>query len=311
MTPFDQFLLFGMTPAIVLAALVEGWWLSRRQTYDWRASAVSVLDLVVRTLVNIFVPFALSSPVTAWAREHRLSDLTLDSWQAFVLLFVGLEFFYYWFHRASHRVRWFWLNHAIHHSSNELNLSAAVRIGIFGKVTGTFVFFGPLVWLGFDAKLVGLALSLNLLYQFWIHATWLPQLGWLEGILNTPSAHRVHHASNPQYLDANYGGVLVIFDRLFGTYVPERADVPPRYGLVKPILSHNPLRVWFTTWGELLRDLASARRLRDVLGYLFMPPGWRPGMGLWQPVPVRDEAARPAVAELGEVGEVGRGLPTP
>jgi len=265
----------------------------------------------VRTLVNIFVPFALSSPVTAWAREHRLSDLTLDSWQAFVLLFVGLEFFYYWFHRASHRVRWFWLNHAIHHSSNELNLAAAVRIGIFGKVTGTFVFFGPLVWLGFDAKLVGLALSLNLLYQFWIHATWLPQLGWLEGILNTPSAHRVHHASNPQYLDANYGGVLVIFDRLFGTYVPERADVPPRYGLVKPILSHNPLRVWFTTWGELLRDLASARRLRDVLGYLFMPPGWRPGMGLWQPVPVRDEAARPPVAELAELGEVGRGLPTP
>ncbi len=288
MTPLDKFLLFGLTPAIVLASLLEGVWLSRRQTYNWRATAMSVLDLVVRLAVNIFVPLALSSPVTAWAREHRLMDQSLDGWQAFVVLFIGLEFFYYWFHRASHRVRWFWLNHAIHHSPNELNLSAALRIGIFGKVLGTFAFFSPLVWLGFEAKLVGLALTLNLLYQFWIHATWLPKLGWLEGILNTPSAHRVHHASNPEYLDANYGGVLLVFDRLFGTYVAEREDVAPRYGLVTPINSNNPLRVWFTTWSDLFRDLAGARSLRDVLGFLFMPPGWRPGMGFGMPLPPRD-----------------------
>jgi sterol desaturase/sphingolipid hydroxylase (fatty acid hydroxylase superfamily) len=290
MTSLDKFLLLGLTPAVVLAAVLEGLWLSRRQTYDWRATAMSVLDLVVRLAVNLFVPFALSSPITSWARTHRLMDLSLDGWQAFLLLFIGLEFFYYWFHRASHRVRWFWLNHAIHHSPNELNLSAAVRIGIFGKVLGTFAFFAPLVWLGFEAKLIGLALTLNLLYQFWIHATWLPKLGCLEGVLNTPSAHRVHHASNPQYIDANYGGVLVVFDRLFGTYVPERADVPPRYGLVKPILSNNPLRVWFTPWAEFLRDLASAGSLGDALGYIFMPPGWRPGMGFGMPVPQRDPA---------------------
>lgn len=302
MTPLDQFLLFGIAPAIVLAALAEGVWLSRVRSYDWGATALSVLDLVVRLMVNLFVPFALSSPVTAWAREHRLTDLTLDGWQAFVVLFIGLEFFYYWFHRASHRVRWFWLNHSIHHSPNELNLAASLRIGIFGKVTGTFAFFWPLVWLGFEPKLVGLALTLNLLYQFWIHATWLPQLGWLEGWLNTPSAHRVHHASNPQYIDANYGGVLLVFDRLFGTYVPERADVPPRYGLVKPILSRNPLRVWFTSWADLVLDLRSARRITDVLGFLLMPPGWHPDMGLGRPVPDRHPmqampAALPAAAQ--------------
>ncbi|MBU0917187.1 sterol desaturase family protein [Aquabacterium parvum] len=252
---------------------------------------MSVLDLVTRLLVNLYVPFALSTPVTNWAREHRLADLQLDGWQAFLLLFFGLEFCYYWFHRASHRMRWFWVNHSIHHSPNQLNLAAAVRIGIFGKVTGTFVFFVPLVWLGFDAKLVGLALTVNLLYQFWIHATWLPRLGWLEGILNTPSAHRVHHACNPQYIDANYGGVLLIFDRLFGTYVPERDDVKLRYGLVKPILSNNPLKVWFTGWLDLLRDLASARSLREAMGYVVMPPGWRPGL----PVPRADRADRDAV----------------
>ena len=289
MTALDTFLLFGVTPAIVLAALIEGWWLSRRQQHDWGATAVSVLDLVVRLAVNLFVPFALSTPVTQWAQANRLTDFQLDGWQAFVVLFIGLEFCYYWFHRGSHRIRWFWLNHAVHHSPNQLNLAAAVRIGIFGKVTGGFAFFSPLVWLGFSPRLVAIALTLNLLYQFWIHATWLPRLGWMEGIFNTPSAHRVHHASNPPYLDANYGGVLVVFDRLFGTYVPERDDIRPRYGLVKPILSNNPLRIWFTTWVELARDLATARGLSDALGFLFMPPGWRPGL----PRPRPDRSASP------------------
>jgi hypothetical protein len=118
--------------------------------------------------------------------------------------------------------------------------------------------------------------SLNLLYQFWLHATWIPRLGWLEGILNTPSSHRVHHAANIEYLDANYGGVLIIFDRLFGTYVKERDDLPCRYGLVHPITSYNPLRVESAQWVDLLRDLAGARSVSAILGYLFKPPGWAP-----------------------------------
>lgn len=276
MTPLEKALLFGITPLIVLVSLIEGWVLSRRQAYDWKAVGVSVLDLVMRLAINVGVPLALSTPVTRWAHEHRLMQLELDSWQTFVLLFFGQEFCYYWYHRAAHRVRWFWCNHAVHHSPNELNLSAAYRIGIFGKLTGTFLFFSPLVWLGFEPKLVMLTLTLNLLYQFWIHATWLPKLGWLEYVLNTPSAHRVHHASNAAYLDANYGGVLIIFDRLFGTYVAEREDLPPRYGLVKPITSYNPLRVEFTQWIDLIADLRKARSLKHVLGYLLMPPAWRP-----------------------------------
>src|SRR6185369_16060088 len=144
---------------------------------------------------------------------------------------------------------------AVHHSPNELNLAAAFRIGAFGKLTGNVFFFLPLVWLGFDLRLVLAALTLNLLYQFWIHATWIPKLGWLEVVLNTPSAHRVHHAANVEYLDANYGGVLIVFDRLFGTYVEERAEEPCRYGLVTPTTSRNPFVVEFEHWATLIRDV--------------------------------------------------------
>ena len=120
-------------------------------------------------------------------------------------------------------------------------------------------------------------LSLNLLYQFWIHATWIPKLGWLEYVLNTPSAHRVHHAANLEYLDANYGGVLIVFDRLFGTYRAERDDVPCRYGLVEPMTGYNPLRIELPSGGRSCRDLLGARSLRArAAATCSMPPGWSP-----------------------------------
>ena len=173
-------------------------------------------------------------------------------------------------------MRWFWGNHAVHHSPNQLNLSASLRIGALGKLTDNVVFLLPLVWIGFDLRLVLTALTLNLLYQFWIHATWIPKLGWLEYVLNTPSSHRLHHSANVEHLDGNYGSVLIIFDRLFGTYIAERDDVPCRYGLVNSMASYNPLHVEFAQWISLARDLTEARSLRAVLGCLFMPPGWSP-----------------------------------
>ncbi|UYN94202.1 MAG: sterol desaturase family protein [Enhydrobacter sp.] len=151
-----------------------------------------------------------------------------------------------------------------------------------GKAVGATVFFVPLVLLGFEPHLVLTTLFLNLIYQFWLHTDWIPKLGWLEYVINTPSAHRVHHARNPEYLDANFGGVLILFDRLFGTYIEERADVPCDYGLVSPkVTSHNPLVVNLAPFVSLAKDLAAARSPRDVWMYLFGPPGWRPdGNGL-------------------------------
>jgi len=276
MTPLEHFSLFVAAPAVFVLALIEAIVLARSRGVDWRSFAMSTFDLVARIAVGLLVPLSIATPLLRWAYRHRLGNIAIDDAAAVLCLFVGQEFCYYWYHRAAHRVRWFWSAHAVHHSPNELTLAAAFRIGIFGKLTGTALFFAPLVWLGFDVRTVFSVLTLNLLYQFWIHVTWIPRLGWLEYVLNTPSSHRVHHASNTVYLDANFGGVLIVFDRLFGTLRVERDDLPCRYGLVEPQTSYNPLRVEFTPWIDLARDLARARSARAVLGHLFMPPGWRP-----------------------------------
>jgi sterol desaturase/sphingolipid hydroxylase (fatty acid hydroxylase superfamily) len=276
MNPYLHLLRYAV-PIVLIASLLEALVLARRQPgqYDWKATGVSMLDQIGRELLT-FLPLTLAAPVFAFAWQHRIATLSPTSVWAVVALFVGQEFCYYWYHRASHRVRWFWATHAVHHSPNQLNLSAAYRIGWTGRLTGTTLFYTPLVWLGFRPELVLLTLSLNLLYQFWIHATWIPRLGWLEYVLNTPSAHRVHHASNLEYLDANYGGVLILFDRLFGTYRAERDDEPCRYGLVKPVTTYNLLLIEFQVWMDVVRDVSSASSLREKFGYVFRPPGWRP-----------------------------------
>jgi len=264
------------------SALLEGVVLSLtgRRDYDWKGSMVSLVIAVGRRITD-FVPALLALPGAGWLYEHRIYSWDMGSPWSWVVLFLTLEFAYYWFHRASHRVRWFWANHAVHHSPNQFNLSAAYRLGWLGKLTFTLVFFSPLAWIGFAPQVILLAFAINLLYQFWLHAEWIPKLGFLEGIINTPSAHRVHHAANTEYLDANYGGVLLVFDRLFGTYIPERDDLRPRYGWVQPITSNNPLRVIFQQWFNIVDDLRRARSVRDVAGYLFGPPGWQPdGKGM-------------------------------
>jgi len=300
------FLLFYILPVVLLAAVIEGLVLGHRNpgSYDWRAAGVSLLDQVARRFVHL-LPLSIAAPVFAWAWEHRLLEIEMAHPLAIAGLFLGQEFCYYWYHRSAHRVRWFWATHSVHHSPNQLNLSAAVRLGLTGRLTGTTLFFTPLAWIGFDPKIVLATLSLNLLYQFWIHATWIPKLGWLEGILNTPSAHRVHHARNLEYLDANYGGVLLIFDRLFGTYVAERADLPCEYGLVKPVTSYNPLVIEFGPWVALFKDLAAARSLRGFVGTLVMPPGWRAD-GLGDTTQdLRARAPAPGSAYAGTRGDAG------
>jgi sterol desaturase/sphingolipid hydroxylase (fatty acid hydroxylase superfamily) len=281
-------LLIAMGGLAVALALIEGvvlTWL--RRGYDWGESLASLAVAVGRRLFEA-VPLAVAMPGGFWLYEHRLWTLPLDAWWTWLALFAGVEFCYYWYHRCAHRVRWFWASHAVHHSANAFNL----------------VFFLPLAWLGFPPQAIAAAFVLNLLYQFWIHAGWIPRLGPLEGILNTPSAHRVHHAANLDYLDANYGGVLLVFDRLFGTWVPERDDLPCRYGLVEPLTSRNPFRIAFFQWVALLRDLRGARSPRAVAGYLFGPPGWAPD-GPGTPT----EALRACAARAAAPGPSGADAP--
>lgn len=270
-----QTILYYSTWGVIAAAALEALVLSlaARQRYDWRAYLASLADLLGREyLVYVYLPFSLAAPLVGLAWRHRLMTMPFSTAGAIAVVFLGQEFCYYWFHRCSHRMRWLWASHAVHHSPNELNLSAAYRIGWTSRLAGSGLFYVPLVWLGFAPVAVFTTLALNLLYQFMLHATWIPKLGPLEWVLNTPSHHRVHHATNPEYIDRNYGGVLIIFDRLFGTFAAERDEVVIRYGLVEPLRSNNPVWIAFHAWVALGRDLWQARDWRERAGTLIGPP---------------------------------------
>jgi sterol desaturase/sphingolipid hydroxylase (fatty acid hydroxylase superfamily) len=263
--------LVALLLVVLGCATLEGLVLARRGGYDWRAYFATLGDVVGRRAIDA-LGLSLAAPLIAWAWQHRVRTLPLDTAGAIGLRFIGQEFCYYGYHRAAHRVRWFWATHAVHHSSNQLNLMAALRLGWTGRLTGTALFFAPLVWLGFPPVAVLACVSANLLYQFWLHATWIPKLGPLEWVLNTPSHHRVHHGSNPEYLDCNYGGVLIVFDRLFGSFVEERDGIAIRYGLTTPLASNNPVVIALHEWRRLARDLASARSPRAGLAALLGAP---------------------------------------
>jgi sterol desaturase/sphingolipid hydroxylase (fatty acid hydroxylase superfamily) len=204
------------------------------------------------------------------AHEHAFLDLGDGPW-AFVAALVAVDFAYYWFHRLHHEVRVLWASHVPHHSSQRYNLSTALRQS-WTPFTG-LPFYLPLA-LFFSPAQIATAYGINLLYQFWIHTELIDRLGPFERVLNTPSHHRVHHGANVEYLDRNYGGILIVWDRWFGTFEPERA--PVRYGLTKNIQSANPVYAAFHEFGAVLRDALRARSPRDALGFLLQPPGWRP-----------------------------------
>ena len=211
-----------------------------------------------------------------FAYHHRLADIPFSAW-SFAIAFVLEDLRYYLWHRISHRSRWFWASHVIHHSSQHFNLSTNLRQSWTSQFSGLILMNVPMAFVGFHPSTVALAFTVNLLYQFWIHTETIDKMPrWFEWLLNTPSHHRVHHASNARYLDANYAGVFMIWDRLFGTFVPEQAEEPPRYGIVKNLGTVNPIRIALHEYVDITRDLARrGLTLRQRLGYLFGPPGWR------------------------------------
>lgn len=228
---------------------------------------VAVGDLAARLITSgiAAVPFLL-------LYQHRLADIPLDTAWSWLALFLGVELCYYWFHRASHSVRWLWATHAVHHSATRFNLSAAIRLGWTGQLSGAFVFFLPLAWIGFHPLAIAGMIGLGLLYQFFLHTAIEVRLGPLEWVLNTPAHHRVHHASNEACLDRNFGSVLIVFDRLFGTFGRAPEGETLEYGLKGREPSNNPFRIALGEWGYLLRDVARARGLRRRLAVLLGPP---------------------------------------
>jgi len=243
--------------------------------HDEMHDAKETLASVGVALGNV-VTKALTSGLSAvpffLVYQHRLTDIPFDGVWNWLLLFLGVEFFYYWFHLASHRIRWLWATHAVHHSATRFNLSAAVRLGWTGQLTGGFLFFLPLAWIGFHPAAIALMLALGLLYQFFLHTALPVHLGPLEWVLNTPRHHRVHHACNEACLDTNYGSTLIVFDRLFGTFAEAPQDETMRFGVKGRAPSNNPLVIALGEWKHLIVDLWRASGVSRKLRVLFGPP---------------------------------------
>jgi sterol desaturase/sphingolipid hydroxylase (fatty acid hydroxylase superfamily) len=250
---------------ILLLILGEALWLRLhgRPGYDWRETAASTAVMAGQVLGRLLSALVVP-PVLLWVYRHRLFSIALDGWAPLLGLFLGSELLYYGFHRASHGVRWLWASHGVHHSPTRLNFSAAYRLGWTNALSGGWLFFAPLVWLGYAPAAVLGAFAANLAFQFLLHTEAVGRLGPLEWVFNTPSHHRVHHASNPQLLDRNFGGVLIVFDRLFGTHAEEPRNETLHYGLAGTPPSYNPLRIALGEWGRLLADLRQARGLRQA-----------------------------------------------
>jgi sterol desaturase/sphingolipid hydroxylase (fatty acid hydroxylase superfamily) len=265
-------------PAAALLIVAEAA-LSRRGVVRARYRVADTLASFGMTAGNLAMNLLMAGTVLAGlgaAYRWRLFSVPMDSIWGWVAIFFLDDFTYYWFHRISHECRVWWASHVNHHSSREYNLSVAVRQSWTSLLVGTWALWIPLAFLGFPPEMILAQQGFNLIYQFWIHTESISRMPrWFEYLFNTPSHHRVHHATNPVYLDRNYGGILMLWDRLFGTFVAETDDEPPRYGIVKNIDTFNPLRIAFHEWLMLGRDLLQARSRREILGFLFGPPGWR------------------------------------
>ncbi|MBT4775422.1 MAG: sterol desaturase family protein [Crocinitomicaceae bacterium] len=206
--------------------------------------------------------------------NYRLFTLDFSYLWVWIFVFFAEDFTYYWFHRISHSVRYFWASHVVHHSSKRYNLSTALRQTWTGTLAGGFLFWAWLPIMGVHPIVVGILQSTSLIYQFWIHTEKIVRLPrFIEFLFNTPSHHRVHHSSEPRYLDRNHAGILIIWDRIFRTFVPENGR--PTYGLTVNIDSFNPLVIAFNEWGTILSDFfTNGLSIRNRMMYIFGPPGW-------------------------------------
>jgi sterol desaturase/sphingolipid hydroxylase (fatty acid hydroxylase superfamily) len=278
MGAMQQAQIIVLATPVFLALIALEWWVGQRrgrQTYrlhDAMASIglgiVSQLAGVLSRVFGLGVYALLYTHAAAW-------QLPVDAvwvWLSALLLY---DLAYYWHHRLGHRVALLWAAHAVHHQSEDYNLSTALRQTGSGWLAG-WVFYLPLALLGFPPVVMGTVALIDLLYQYWVHTQQIGKLGWFDRWFCSPSNHRVHHAVNDVYLDRNYGGILIVWDRLFGTFAEERDDEPCVYGTRSPLRSWNPVWANLQVYAELARDAWRARRWADKLRVWFKPPGWRP-----------------------------------
>ena len=242
------------------------------EDYEFKDAITSITMGLGNVAIGLFTKLLILAAFY-WLYQFRLFTISFTWWAWLILLFAE-DFVYYWNHRIAHESRLFWASHVVHHSSQKYNLSTALRQTWTGSFY-TFIFWLPLIIIGFHPVMVLVQMSISLLYQYWIHTELIDKLPkWFEAVFNTPSHHRVHHATNPQYLDRNHAGIFIIWDKLFGTFEPEVEK--PVYGLVKNIETYNPVKIAFIEWYNMLKDVFKSKTsLSKRMQYFLKPPGWR------------------------------------
>jgi sterol desaturase/sphingolipid hydroxylase (fatty acid hydroxylase superfamily) len=254
--------------AFVLAEIIISA-IKRLQTYEPK-DALSSIAMGLGNVTVGLVSKGLILGAYTFVYQYRFFTMGFEWWMWILLLFAD-DFSYYWFHRSAHNIRYFWASHVIHHSSQRYNLATALRQTWTGGLTGSFLFYLWLPLVGFHPIAILFMQSISLLYQFWIHTELIDRLPkWFEAIFNTPSHHRVHHSSDPKYLDRNHAGIFIIWDKMFGTFQPE--EEKPKYGLTTNINSYNPIYIATHEWLAIFKDIGSYPRY--FWQYLFGPPGW-------------------------------------
>ena len=264
-------------PFFLLAILVELTYgfLKKKNTYRLNDAISSLFMGSLRTANKLifiglggYVFYLIETNLTLW----RMDASSVFTW---IFAFVVYDFFYYWFHRISHERQIFWASHVAHHQSEDYNLSTALRQTGTGALL-TWVFYIPVFLMGVPSYVFVSVASLNLIYQFWVHSEHIPKLGFYEWIFVTPSNHRVHHAQNDEYIDKNYGGVFIIWDRMFGTFKEEETKIPCIYGIRGPIKTFNPIWANLHIYVQMLKDIWGSKSLKDKLYVPFAQTGWRP-----------------------------------
>ena len=272
----DDWVIFAL-PLFLSALLIE-WvvaWRKSLALYERRDFMASMGVMLLTVVIDVLPKLGGVLLMFVCWEASPLKDIVSRAPVWWVILFFLDDLTYYSFHRANHEVRFLWAGHVSHHNSQYYNYGTALRQGVGERVL-KYLFWCPLALLGFDPVMNVTMMSVSLIYQFWLHTETIDRLpSWLEWFFNTPSHHRVHHASNVRYLDRNHAGVLIIWDRLFGTFSQEMEAEPVRYGLTQNIDSFHPVKVSFGEYAQLWRDIRLTASWRDFLRYLFLAPGWR------------------------------------
>lgn len=257
---------------LILAEMIYSHY-HHKALYTGKDTAINLLCTTLNFLNDLLFR-VVTLAVLSWFNGFSLFSFEVKNWGYWILLFFAQDFAYYVLHYVDHYVRFFWASHVTHHSSEKFNFTVAIRSSVFQPYY-RFLYFIPLALMGFEAFDIVFMYAATQVYGFWVHTETVGKMpNWFEYIFVTPSHHRVHHASNVEYLDSNMGMVLIIWDRIFGTFRPELDNVKVRYGLTKNLDSFHPLKVVFHEWRAISSDVKKSDRLKDKLMYIFGPPGW-------------------------------------